>query len=194
MRRTLLSTPPTIALAALVAAAAATTPAQAQQVDAAASELVFVTRQMGVPVEGRFQRWRAQVALDPRRPEAGQLGLDIQMDSVAFAAPEVTTEAQRPAWLDTARYPQARFQSTGIRLTGDGRYEISGRLTLKGQTRELTVPVNLARTGANGTASGSFTLRRTDFRIGEGEWSDPGLVAPEVQVRFRIALSDLPAP
>lgn len=168
--------------------------AAAQSVDPAASELVFVTNQMDLPVEGRFQRWAAQVALDPRKPEAGQVGLKIQMDSVAFAAPEVAVEAQRPVWLDTAKFPQAVFQSTAIRATGGGKYEMSGRLTLKGQTHDVSVPVSLAQSGANGTATGSFTLKRSDFRIGEGEWADPSLVAHEVQVRFRLALSGLPTP
>jgi polyisoprenoid-binding protein YceI len=164
----------------------------AQQVDTGASELVFVTKQMGVPVEGRFQRWNAQVALDPRKPDAGQVGLRIQMDSVAFAAPEVTAEAQRPVWLDTAKFPQAVFQSTAIRAAGNGRYEMAGRLTLKGQTHDVTVPVSLAQSGERGTASGTFTLKRSDFKIGEGEWTDASLVAHEVQVRFRLALSGLP--
>jgi polyisoprenoid-binding protein YceI len=175
-------------------AAAAPLAAQAQQVDAAGSELVFVTKQMGVPVEGRFQRWNAQVALDPRKPEGGQVGLKIQMDSVAFAAPEVTAEAQRAVWLDTAKFPQAMFQSTGIRATGAGRYEMTGRLTLKGQTHDVTVPVSLAQSGTSGTASGTFTVKRSDFRVGDGEWTDASLVAHEVQVRFRLALLGLPTP
>jgi polyisoprenoid-binding protein YceI len=181
-----------IALLAWLAAAASS--AAAQKVDPAGSELVFVTKQMGVPVEGRFQRWAADVALDPRKPEAGQVGFKIQMDSVAFAAQEVTVEAQRPVWLDTAKFPQAVFQSTTIRAAGGGKYEMRGRLTLKGQTHDVTVPVSLAQSGANGTATGSFTLKRSDFRIGEGEWTDASLVAHEVQVRFRLALSGLPTP
>jgi polyisoprenoid-binding protein YceI len=179
-------------LAAWLGACASST--AAQKVDPAASELVFVTKQMGVPVEGRFQRWSAHVALDPRKPETGQVGLEIQMDSVAFAAPEVTAEAQRPVWLDSAKFPQAVFKSTAIRTAGGGKYEMSGRLTLKGQTHDVTVPVTLAQSGTNGTASGSFTLKRSDFRIGEGEWTDASLVAHEVQVRFRLALSGLPVP
>lgn len=167
--------------------------AQAQTVEPAASELVFVTKQMGVPVEGRFQRWSAQVALDPRRPEAGHVVLRIQMDSVSFAAPEVTAEAQRAVWLDTAKYPQALFESSGIRAAGDGRYELSGRLTLKGETRDIVVPVTLTRRGASGTAAGQFIVKRSDYGIGDGEWTDASLVAHEVVVRFRIALSGLPA-
>jgi polyisoprenoid-binding protein YceI len=184
-----------IAFILLAAWLSASTPtAAAQNFDPAASELVFVTRQMGVPVEGRFQRWAAQVALDPRKPESGQVGLNIQMDSVAFAAPEVTAEAKAAVWLDTANFPLAVFRSTAIRPAGSGKYEMLGRLTLKGQTHDVTVPVSLAQSGATGTASGSFTLKRSDFRIGESEFTDASLVAHEVQVRFRLALSGLPTP
>jgi polyisoprenoid-binding protein YceI len=179
-------------VAALALMAALCQSALAQTVDPASSELVFVTKQMGVPVEGHFQRWSAQVALDPKKPEQGQVVLRIQMDSVAFGAPEVTAEAQRPVWLDTAQYPQAVFQSTGIKPAGNDRYEMSGKLTLKGQSHDMVVPITLARNGGSGTASGNFTVKRNDFRIGEGEWTDPSLVALEVQVRFRIALSGLP--
>jgi polyisoprenoid-binding protein YceI len=179
-------------LAAWLAAAAPM--AAAQKVDPAASELVFVTQQMGVPIEGRLELWAAQVALDPGKPESGQLGLTIQMDSVAFAAPEVTVEARRAVWLDTAKFPQAVFRSTAIRAAGGGQYEMSGHLTLKGETHDVTVPVSLAQSGANATASGSFTLKRSDFHIGEGESADASLVGHEVQVRFRLALSGLPTP
>jgi polyisoprenoid-binding protein YceI len=187
MNKTLSSLAAALALAAGVAGTA-----KAQTVDPAASELVFVTHQMGVPVEGRFQRWSAQVALDPRKPEAGRVVLRIDMDSVAFAAPEVTAEAQRAVWLDTAKFPQAVFQSSGIRTAGGGHYEMAGRLTLKGESHDMVVPVTLTQNGGSGTASGNFTVKRGDFRIGEGEWTDPSLVAAEVQVRFRIALSGLP--
>jgi polyisoprenoid-binding protein YceI len=181
---------PSIAALALATTLGA---AQAQTVDPAASELMFVTRQMGVPVEGRFQRWSAQVALDPRKPEAGQVVLRIEMNSVSFAASEVTAEAQRAVWFDTARFPQAEFRSSAIRGTGNGQFEVSGRLTLKGETHDLTVPVTLTHRGDGATAVGSFAVKRSDYRIGEGEWSDASLVAHEVKVRFRIALSGLPA-
>ena len=69
-----------------------------------------------------------------------------------------------------------------------------GRLTLKGQTHDVTVPVSLVQSGASGMASGSFTLKRSDFRIGEGERTDASLVAHEVQVHFRLVLSGLPTP
>jgi polyisoprenoid-binding protein YceI len=72
---------------------------------------------------------------------------------------------------------------------------VAGQLTLKGVARELVVPVQLAPAGAGlSAASGSFTLKRLDFRIGDGDWNDPSLVANEVLVKFRLVLSGLALP
>lgn len=168
--------------------------AQAQQVDTSQSELSFVTRQMGVPVEGRFTRWDSTLAFDPRRPEAGNVALRIELGSVSFGAAEVAAEAQRTVWFDSARTPRASFQSTAIKALGVGRFEMVGRLSLKGQTHEMVVPVSLVQTGSTGVASGSFTVNRLKFRIGDGEWADASLVAHDVQVRFKLKLTGLAAP
>ena len=74
---------------------------------------------------------------------------------------------------------------------GPGRFEVAGQLAIKGVTRELLVPVQLRQAGAVSTASGSFTLKRLQFGIGDGDWNDPSLVADEVLVRFRLVLSGL---
>lgn len=168
--------------------------AQAQSLLAAQSEISFVSRQMGVPIEGRFKSFGAELDFDPRRPEAGRIALTIMTGSVSFAAEQAQAEAVKPAWFDVTRHPQARFQSTAIKPLGGARYEVSGRFTLKGITRELSIPVTLTQAGSNGIATGSFVFRRLDFRVGDGEWADTSAVADEVQVRFRLALDGLPPP
>ena len=156
------------------------------------SEIAFTTRQMGVPVEGRFGRFSARVELDPRRPESGRIDFTIDTASARFGSAELDAELGKPIWLAVAAFPQASFQSSAIRAAGPGRFEVAGRLTIKGQTRETTVPVQLAAAaGANATASGSFTIRRLDFRVGEAEWSDTSLLANDVLVRFRLTLAGL---
>jgi polyisoprenoid-binding protein YceI len=134
------------------------------------------------------------VSFDPKRPEAGRIAITIDTGSASFGAPETDAEVLKPAWFDAARFPQATFQSTSIKGLGGGRYEVAGTLTIKGQGRDIVVPVALAPAGANTIATGSFTLKRLDFRIGEGEWSGTSLVANDVQVRFRLALAGLPSP
>lgn len=180
-------------LLALLSLTAAAQPRPAQ-LQAAGSEIAFTTRQMGVPVEGRFGRFTAQVLLDPKQPEGGSVALSIDATSARFGSPELDTELPKPIWLAAARFPQASFQSRSIKAAGPGRYEVTGLLTIKGQSRETVVPVTLAPAGANTLASGSFAVRRLDFGVGEGDWSDTALLANEVQVRFRLLLSGLAAP
>lgn len=183
------------ALTLLLAAAAAPAVAQpAARLLGEGSEIVFTTRQMGVPVEGRFTRFTAEVALDPRQPAAGRVALAIDTASARFGAAELDSEVPQPIWLSSAAFPQARFESTAIRAAGEGRFEVAGRLTIKGITRELVVPVTLAAAGAQTLASGRFALKRLDFKVGEGEWSDTSLLADEVQVRFRLRLDGLQLP
>ncbi len=183
----------TVAAALLLGAAGAWAQPVAQLVPAG-SEIVFTTRQMGVPVEGRFGRFTASIALDPKQPQGGRVAFTIDTASARFGTAELDAEVGKPAWLASARFPQASFESAAIKAAGPGRFEVAGRLTIKGASRDLVVPVQVQPAGANQVASGSFTLRRLDFKVGEGEWSDTSMLADEVQVRFKLALSGLPPP
>ena len=171
-------------LAAPLCAGAQPKPAQLQP---AASEIVFTTRQMGVPVDGRFTRFTAQIALDARQPDRGSVVLTIDAASARFGSPELDGEVPKAGWLDVARFPQAQFQSTGIKAVAPDRFDVAGKLTLKGTTRDIVVPVTLAKS----VASGQFTIKRLDFRIGDAEWSDTSLLAGDVEVRFKLTLSGL---
>jgi len=180
----------TLAMALL---AALVQPALAQgaavQVVAAGSEVAFTTRQMGVPVEGRFGKFTAQLALDPRKPEAGRVSFSIDTGSARFGSAELDAEVPKPEWLSAVRFPQATFQSSGIKGLGSGRFEVAGKLNIKGQARDLTVPVQLVQTGSQSMATGTFVIKRLDFKVGEGEWSDTSMLANDVNVRFKLVLT-----
>lgn len=174
------------------AAATAAAPAPAQLV-AAQSEVTFTSRQMGVPVDGRFRRFDAQVQFDPRKPETARIALKVDLASISMGAPESEAEVVKPEWFNTAKFPQATFTSTAVKALGGGKFEVAGQFALKGVTRDIVVPVTLAAAGANTVATGGFTLKRLDHRIGEGEWSDTSMVANDVAVKFKLTFTGIPA-
>lgn len=179
--------------ALLVAGAPAHAQPKPAQLVAAGSEIAFTTRQMGVPVDGKFGRFSAQIALDPKAPETGSVVFSIDTGSARFGSAELDAEVPKPTWLNVARFPQATFQSSAIKAAGPGRFEVAGKLTIKGSVRDVVVPVQVAATaGGNATASGSFTIKRLDFKVGEAEWADTSMLANDVQVRFRLVLAGLP--
>jgi polyisoprenoid-binding protein YceI len=159
----------------------------------AQSEIAFTSKQMGVPVDGKFRRFDAQVAFDPKAPAAAKIGFTIDLASVALGAAEVEAEVAKPDWFNTKLFPQAQFQSTAVRATGPGRFEVAGKLTIKGASRDVVVPVALTQAGSNATASGAFAIKRLDFKIGDGDWKDTSMVADDVQVRFKLTLSGIGA-
>lgn len=184
----------TAALAAAAFLVLASQPALAQQkLDAAKSEMVFVSKQMGVPVEGKFRKFDAQVAFDPKKPEAGKVSFTIDTGSASFGSPETDAEVVKPVWLGVAKFPQATFQSSAIKALGGGKFEVAGKLTIKGSSQNVTVPVALAQAGGTTTATGAFALKRLEFKIGENEWADTSMVANDVQVKFKLLLSGVPA-
>ncbi|MDR6534921.1 YceI family protein [Variovorax soli] len=155
------------------------------------SQIGFVSKQMGVPVEGQFRKFDAQIAFDPKKPEGGTAALQIDMASATLGVPQSDAELPKAPWFDTARFPKASFQSSAIKSLGGGRFDIAGRLTIKGQTQELVVPVTITQSADRSTATGSFTISRLAFKVGEGEWADTSMVGDEVQVRFKLVLTGL---
>jgi len=182
------------AVAALWLGAAAAWAQPAAQLVPAGSEIVFTTRQMGVPVEGCFGRFTATIALDPKQPQTGRVAFTIDTASARFGTAELDAEVGKPAWLSSAKFPQASFASSAIKATAPGRFEVAGKLTIKGASKDLVVPVQVQPAGANQVATGSFTLKRLDFKVGEGEWTDTSMLADDVAVKFRLVLAGLPAP
>src|SRR5215475_9738631 len=109
------------------------------------SEIRFVSKQMGVNVEGKFRKWKANIVFLPRDLAKSKAEFEIDLSSIDLASDESETEIKSPLWFDTAKFPVAHFASTSIRSVGGDKYEIAGRLTLKGVTKEVVVPVALRK-------------------------------------------------
>ena len=165
--------------------------AQAAKLVAAQSEVAFVTKQMGVPVDGRFKKFDAQINLDPMKPESGSVAFSIDTGSASLGVPESDAEMPKALWFNVAKFPQATFKSTAIKGLGHGKFEVAGKLDIKGNVRDVVVPVQITQSAGNSIATGSFVIKRLDFKIGEGEWTDTTVVANDVTVKFKLALTGL---
>jgi polyisoprenoid-binding protein YceI len=153
------------------------------------SEIRFVSKQMGINVEGSFRRWKANIVFLPGDLAHSKADFDIELASIDLASDEAESEARRASWFDTAKFPVAHFVSSAIKDVGGGKYEVAGKLTLKGVARDAVVPNALVKDASgNSVAEGAFTIKRLDYRIGDADWADPDTVANEVIVRVRMVL------
>lgn len=160
-----------------------------QKLVPAQSELVFVSKQMGVSVEGRFKKFDAQLAFDPAKLDTSKINFTVDLASATLGAPESDAELPKPTWFNVPQFPKASFQSSSIKSLGAGKYDVAGKLSIKGISRDVTVPVVLTQNGATTVATGVVPLKRLAFKIGENEWADTSMVADDVQVKFKLALT-----
>ncbi|MFN3862112.1 MAG: YceI family protein [Roseateles sp.] len=174
-------------LAALLIATTALATQAAATLQPAKSELSFTFKQMGVPVDGKFTKFDAQLDFDARKPEAGKIAFTVDLSSVSLGDASFDAELAKAPWFDTKRNGHATFVSTAIKSTGQGKYDVAGKLTIKGTSRDIVVPITLS----NGVAAGAVAIKRLDFKIGDGEWADTSMVANDVTVKFKLAFSGL---
>ncbi|MDH5538119.1 MAG: YceI family protein [Rhizobacter sp.] len=183
-----------LAVSALAVAAVLADPVCAQtKLLPAQSEISFTIKQMGVPVSGKFNKFDAQISFDPKKAEAGSINFNIDLTSAAIGDADTMAELTKPGWFDSKRVPQASFQSSAVNPTGPGKFDVAGKLIIKGNVRDALVPVTLTQSAGTTLATGAFVIKRLEFKIGDGDWADTSLVANEVQVKVKLALSGVAA-
>lgn len=152
------------------------------------SSIAFVSRQMNVPVEGAFKKFTAQINIDPARPEAGRARIEIDLASIDAGGTEANDEVKSKSWFNTREFPKASFVSSAVKALGGGRFETFGKMTIKGKTLETRAPFTLKQEKGVLILDGAFPLKRLDYGIGSGVWSDTSVVADEVLVKFHFVL------
>ncbi len=146
---------------------------------------------MGVPVDGKFKKFDAEMNFDPKSPQSSKVALTVDLLSADIGNADTERELKKPGWFDSGKFPQATFTSNAIKALGGGKFEVAGKLAIKGNTRDVVVPVAVSQAGGVSTARGEFVLKRLEFKIGDGEWNDPSLVANDVTVKFKVAVTGM---
>ena len=152
------------------------------------SSITFVSRQMGVSAEGVFKKFTAQVKINLAKPEAGMAHIEIDLASIDTGSVEANDEVKGKSWFNVAEFPRAKFISSSVESLGAGKFVATGEMTIKGTVMEVRAPFILKEERGVLQILGEFSLKRLDFGIGSGLWSDTSVVADEVKIKFNLVL------
>ena len=156
------------------------------QVQTDKSAINFTYKQMGVSMDGTFKKFASQLSFDPARVATAKASLDVDLNSIDAGSSDADDEVAGKQWFNIKAFPTARFESSAFKALGGNRYEVAGKLTIKGKTQDIVAPLTYTAQGSSGVFDGSFTIRRGDFTIGEGPWAAFDVVANDIQIKFRI--------
>lgn len=154
------------------------------------SSIRFVSKQMNVPVEGRFKKFTASIAFDAKKPETTKAEFEVELGSIDLGSAEAETEVKRKLWFNLDAFPKAKFMVASVKPLGGDKFEVTGPLTIKGVEAKV-VSAATVKTDAAGvtTAEGKFPIKRLQYKIGEGQWADTETVADEIEVRYKLVFS-----
>jgi polyisoprenoid-binding protein YceI len=153
-------------------------------IDSGQSTIVATFKQQHVPVDAGFKRFSGSIVYDAAHPAATVANLSVDMNSLDVGDDDSDAEVRKPAWFDSARFPQATFRSTAITPGAAGHFSAVGTLAIKGKAQNITVDVTVQRSGAATAFDGSFELSRKAFGIGDPTWE--GALDDTVRVRFHL--------
>jgi cytochrome b561/polyisoprenoid-binding protein YceI len=172
---------------AMLVAPAARAAGPAYTVVAAQSSLTYAFTQAGADNQGRFKSFAASFD-----PTAGQLDVVVDMRSFDTGDQQRNGILGGKDFFDVAQYAQSRFTASRIERTATG-YEAIGSLTLRGVTRNVTIPFTWRTATAQGHVigylSGQTSLQRLDFGVGQGQWQSTDWVGNEVTVQYSLVLT-----
>ncbi|MFT4099487.1 MAG: YceI family protein [Burkholderiaceae bacterium] len=160
--------------------------ATALKADPARSQVVATFKQMNVPVDAPFKSFSAQVAYDAARPDASTAQVEVDVASLDLGDPSYSAEVRKKEWFDAAQFPKASFVSSRIQPGAGGKLDVSGKLTIKGRTQDVSFPLSVKQDGGARVFEGALPIKRLSFNVGEGEWKDTSMVADEVTIKFRV--------
>jgi len=150
--------------------------------------LSFVAAQAGAPFPGEFKSYTAELCLDDKDPTKDILTVQVDLNSVDSGLDEMDEALKGEDFFDTAHTPKGSFVSDSVKPISPGHYLVTGKLTLRGVTKPVSVPFTftLAAGGKQAKLDARTTLQRRDYGIGKGQWDDPQYVGLAVDVIFAI--------
>ncbi len=131
------------------------------------SRLGFSGTQGGTAFKGTFHKWSANIVFDPAALNEAKVDVTIDMTSAESGSSDRDSALKQPEWFHVKTYPAAKFTASKFRHVGDDRYEADGTLTIKDKTHPVTLPFTVKITGNTAQMSGTLTLKRHDFTVGD---------------------------
>jgi polyisoprenoid-binding protein YceI len=150
------------------------------KLDKSHATLTFVVNHLGFSnYHAQFTNFDATMTFDPAKPAEAKLTASVDPNSLSVPHPPegFLKELTGPQFLDTAQFPEMKFVSTSIEVTGEKTGKVTGDFTLHGVTKPVTLDVTfnggwagLAGMDPNARAgfSATGTLNRSEFGIGYG--------------------------
>lgn len=181
---------PTLAIVPVLAAAAPAFDPEPFVRDVAHSQINFVAVSRLVDAHGTFDKWDAEIQFDADKVEATTFNISIDAKSINTRIEMRDNHLRSNDFFATDSFPAITFKSAFINKLAEDRINITGDLTIRGQTKRVTIPARLVffdKERKVGRVKGETTIIRQDFGVSFQSPVNP--IESEVKVQFDVAFA-----
>lgn len=119
---------------------------------------------------GRFNSVDGSFAFTPGSADGMKFDITIKAESVDTGVDKLDQHLRSADFFAAKDFPNMTFVSTGARKTGENTYALTGNLTIRGTTKEITADLEYTGLGAHGQTKKAgfeaiFTIQRGDFGV-----------------------------
>jgi len=167
--------------------------AQKYAMDPAKSTLGFTATQTGADFDGRFDKFRAEVAFADSDLAGSKFDVVVETASVNTTDDDRDSTLRGADLFSVEKFPTGHFVTSSFVRAASGGYEAIGKLTIRDVTRDIRVPFTFQQSTEGGKPvawlKGGAKLKRLDYGVGQGEWKDTAWVGNDVKVSFSLRLT-----
>ncbi len=169
-------------------------------VDPSHTEVNFAVNHFFTPVNGSFDEFEIALSYDAENPANSTVEAKIPVASIDTGNEKRNGHLMSADFFEAEKYPYITFESSSVRETGDGQLVARGLLTIKGESREIDLPISLLGKqqipqemqqmlgGTKEVASfkASTKIERNDYGVGVGNWAATLIVGGEVDIEILL--------
>lgn len=149
------------------------------------SKVMFTGSKVTGKHDGVFNTFTGTVVIPEGKSELAAVMVEIMLASAVTDSAKLDGHLQSPDFFDVAAHPKAVFTSTKVERAADGKSNVTGNLTMKGMTKQISFPAVTTVEGDTVSATGEFAINRKDFNIAYAGKADD-LIRDEVLVKLEI--------
>lgn len=143
-------------------------------IDAAHSGVSFQISHLGLSyIQGRFDDFSGNFTIDTSDPGKSSFSLTIKTESVDTNNSKRDEHLRTPDFFNAKQFPAITFVSTSVKVI-EGGYEVTGDLTIHGETKPVTFSIKGGKTAEfppkvtrTGFSTSQIVIKRSDFRVGK---------------------------
>ena len=152
------------------------------------SMLSFTFTQLDAASDGQFKKFSTELKYDEKNLAASSLNVKVDMASLDTQDSERDGTLAGADLFASAQFPTATFVARSLARTPQGGLVAEGKLTIRGVSKDLRLPLTIKPSPGGLELSGETSLKRLDFGVGQGDWQSTESVGNDVKVKYKVAL------